>query len=86
MKVAKWNSYQGVLSCSSREEWRPSFCFDIELIPTDKRSPKYFVVERLTWRYRKTWRMSWKKFLRQKTVGHMALIDKKEFTFNQEVL
>ena len=86
MKIAKWNSYQGVLTCSSREEWSPGFCFDVDIIPTEKRSPISFIVERVTRRYRKTWRMSWGKFLKQSTVGHMALIDKTEFTFKKEEL
>ena len=76
MKFIKCTKKAVELRCDKKESWRESFVFDIKLIP-HKPTPARVVIT--SQRGAKRWSMSWRKFLKQGTVGDIVIIPKKEF-------
>jgi hypothetical protein len=62
-----------------------AFIFDIGIVP-DKPTPKRIIIQKSRGRYLYSWSMTWRKFLRQTCIGHIALIDKSEFSYEAKPL
>lgn len=66
------------LQLGPKELWRRSFIFELGLVPTDV-TPRRVVIEKRQGKTLHEFKMSWRKFGKQTTIGDVVIIDKSEF-------
>lgn len=83
MKVIPSDSSELRLQASAKEHLSNSVMFDFALVPLDY-SPKRLVIEQRTSRHFNEYKLSWRKFMRQKTVGDIVIIRMEEFAHYED--